>query len=64
MAIDLKNYDPAISALGISITVGGVPSHSAPKGSLHVNTAGTDTTDRMYINIDGSTTWTYLTAGT
>lgn len=62
MALDLKNYDPAVMALGIGIQAGsGVPSHSAPKGTLYINTAGTTTNDRAYLNTDASTTWTAIT---
>ena len=39
----------------------GAPSLSAAKGSLYLRSDGTGTTDRAYINTDGSTTWTALT---
>lgn len=41
----------------------GAPTLSAGRGSLYLRTNGTGTTDRFYINTDGGTTWTYLTAG-
>jgi len=34
---------------------------TAPKGSLYLNTAGSATNDRAYINTDGGTTWTAIT---
>jgi len=39
----------------------GAPTLSAAKGSLYLNTTGSGTTDRAYINTNGSTTWTALT---
>ena len=39
----------------------GVPTHSATKGTLYINTSATTATTRLYINIGGST-WAYLTA--
>jgi hypothetical protein len=39
----------------------GAPSLSAAKGSLYLRSDGTGTTDRAYINTDGSTTWTAIT---
>jgi hypothetical protein len=37
------------------------PSLSAAKGSLYLRTNGSGTTDRMYVNTDGGTTWTAVT---
>ena len=39
----------------------GVPTLSAAKGSLYLRTDGTTTNDRMYVNTNGSTTWTAVT---
>lgn len=39
----------------------GVPSHSAPKGTVYINTSGSSTSTRAYINTDGGTTWTSFT---
>lgn len=39
----------------------GAPSLSAAKGSLYLRSDGSGTTDRAYINTNGSTTWTALT---
>lgn len=39
----------------------GVPTVSAPQGSLYLRTDGSSTTTRMYINTDGGTTWTNVT---
>jgi hypothetical protein len=39
----------------------GAPSISASKGSLYLRTDGSGTSDRAYINTNGSTTWTAIT---
>jgi hypothetical protein len=36
----------------------GAPNLAAAKGSLYLRSDGTTTNDRMYVNTDGSTTWT------
>jgi hypothetical protein len=36
----------------------GVPTIAAAKGSLYLRSDGTTTNDRMYVNTNGSTTWT------
>lgn len=41
----------------------GAPTLSAAKGSLYTRSDGSSTTTRTYVNTDGGTTWTYLTAG-
>lgn len=45
-----------------SITAGtGAPTFSAPKGTLYVNLTGSSVATRMYVNTNGSTTWTNFT---
>ena len=39
----------------------GAPSLSAAKGSLYLRSDGSGTSDRMYVNTNGSTTWTAVT---
>lgn len=39
------------------------PALSAARGSLYLRSNGTGPNDRFYINTDGATTWTHLTAG-
>lgn len=39
----------------------GVPTISAPQGSVYFRTDGSSTSTRMYINTTGSTTWTNVT---
>ena len=39
----------------------GVPTLSAAKGSLYLRTDGSSTSTRMYVNTNGSTTWTAVT---
>ena len=43
-------------------TGSGAPAHSAPKGTLYIRTDATGTTSRLYINTDGSTTWSYYSS--
>lgn len=62
MAIDLRNYDSALQALGIGISAGnGAPTYSASKGSLYIRKDGSSTSTRIYVNTDGGTTWTNVT---
>jgi hypothetical protein len=50
------------TAAGMGIYVGsGAPTVAAAKGSLYLRSDGSGTTDRAYINTNGSTTWTALT---
>jgi len=52
------------SSSGAAVLSGaGPPSISATKGTLYSNTTGTTATTRVYVNIDGGTTWTHLVAG-
>ena len=39
----------------------GAPTVAAAKGSLYLRSDGSGTSDRAYINTNGSTTWTALT---
>ena len=39
----------------------GAPTHSAPQGSLYLNTTGSSTSTRLYVNSTGSTTWVAVT---
>jgi hypothetical protein len=46
----------------VSISAGaGAPTFAAAKGSLYLNTTGSSTSTRAYINTDGGTTWTAIT---
>lgn len=63
MAQGLQQYEPAFQVLGIDFYVGtGTPTLTAPKGSLYIKTDAATTTDRLFINTDGSTTWAYFTS--
>lgn len=42
----------------------GVPTLSAPQGSLYLRTDGSSTSTRMYVNTNGSTGWTGVTTAT
>lgn len=53
-------------AIGASAVLGvyfgsGAPTVSAPQGSLYLRTDGSGTGSRMYVNTNGSTTWTAVT---
>jgi hypothetical protein len=52
-----------IGTAGPQILVGaGAPtSVTAPKGSFYLNTTGSSTSTRAYINTDSGTTWTAVT---
>lgn len=51
-----------LAVKGVKILSGsGAPTISAPKGSLYLNTSGSSTSTRAYINTDGGTTWTAIT---
>ena len=39
----------------------GVPTATAPKGSLYLRTDGSSTSTRLYVNTDAATTWTNVT---
>lgn len=63
---------PAGGSTGVGLTFGtttnlgvffgsGAPTLSAAKGSLYLRSDGSGTTDRMYVNTNGSTTWTAVT---
>lgn len=63
---------PAGGTAGIGVTVSstsnfgvffgsGVPTLSAAKGSLYLRSDGSTTNDRMYVNTNGTTTWTAVT---
>jgi hypothetical protein len=39
----------------------GAPTVSAPQGSVYLRSDGSSTSTRMYVNTNGSTTWTAVT---
>ena len=44
------------------IVVGtGAPTFTAPQGSLYIRVDGSSTSTRLYVNTNGSTTWTNVT---
>lgn len=50
------------STEGLGLYFGqGAPGIVAAKGSLYINTTGSSTSTRMYINTGGSTVWTAFT---
>jgi hypothetical protein len=54
-----------ISSSAIGIYVGsGVPSVSAAQGSIYLRSDGSSTSTRLYVNTNGSTTWTNFTSAT
>lgn len=60
-AMAAKFYEIRLKEGPCIISGSGVPSLSAPQGSLYMRTDGTTTNDRAYINTDGGTTWTSVT---
>lgn len=47
---------------GVTIEVtSNAPTHTRPKGSICINTGGSSTSTRMYVNTDGAGTWTAFT---
>lgn len=49
-------------AVAAGIYVGaGAPTITAPKGSLYLNTTGSSTSTRAYINTTGAAVWTAIT---
>jgi len=66
---------PAGGSTGVGLSFGtatnfgvyfgsGAPTLSAAKGSLYLRSDGSTTNDRMYVNTNGSTTWTAVTTAT
>ena len=53
---------PASSAVGIYVGAG-APTFSASKGSLYLNTTGSSTSTRLYVN-NGTTNWIAITTAT
>lgn len=49
--------------IGTMVIYGGVgaPTFAAPQGSVYMRSDGSSTSTRMYINTNGSTTWTAVT---
>ena len=52
---------PKPHGVGLVQNGAGVPSHSAPKGTLYLNTTGSSTSTRAYINTNGTTGWAAVT---
>lgn len=62
---------PVISQAGFAVGTGaaaagiqsgaGAPTHVAPQGTLYLNTTGSSTSTRAFINTTGSTVWTAVT---
>ena len=59
----LIGSDNAVAATtpGVYSGAGAPSSLTAAKGSLYLNTTGSSTSTRAYINTDGGTTWTAVT---
>ena len=62
------DFDSGLTLGGIQLHVGstsatviGASKISSAKGSLFINTGGSTTSNRIYVNTDGASTWTALT---
>jgi hypothetical protein len=55
----------ALGVAGIGVYFGsGVPTVSAPQGSLYMRSDGSSTSTRAYVNTNGTTGWTAITTAT
>lgn len=55
-------FDGKVTIQGVTIEAGtGAPTHVAAKGSLYSRLDGSSTSTRLYVNTNGSTTWTNVT---
>lgn len=63
MAVDLAKSMNELQLAGISIIVGaGAPTGiTAKQGSLYLNTTGSSSSTRIYVNSDSGTTWVAVT---
>ncbi len=62
MAQQFNQYSFEASELGFNIIAHtGTPTLTAKKGTIYIKTDATSTTDRMFINTNGGTTWAYVT---
>ncbi len=52
---------PKPHTVGMLQSGAGVPSHSAPKGTMYLNTTGSSSSTRAYVNSDGATSWVAVT---
>lgn len=50
----------SVSLIGVYVG-SGVPTVSAPQGSIYLRSDGSSSSTRAYINTDGATTWTAVT---
>ena len=66
MALSSKTnpvFEGKLTLQGVTIQAGtGAPSHTAAKGSLYIRLDGSSTSTRLYVNTNGSTTWTNFTS--
>jgi hypothetical protein len=56
----LQFGDPLTPSLGVYFG-SGAPTITAPQGSLYLRTDGSSVSTRLYVNTNGSTTWTAAT---
>lgn len=52
---------PKPHGVGLVQSGAGAPSHAAPKGTLYLNTTGSSSSTRAYVNSNGSTSWVAVT---
>ena len=66
MSLKLENYLSIVQQAGLVTdkaftTSSSVTTASAPQGSLYLRSDGSSTSTRLYVNTNGSTTWTNVT---
>lgn len=61
--VEVGNTGPGTANRNPGLRSGsGVPTASAPKGTLYIRTDGSSVSTRLYVNTDGGTTWTSFTS--
>lgn len=58
----MTNVDIPVANRPYQLAGTGAPTFAAPKGSTFIRLDGSSTSTRMYINTNGSTTWTSFTS--
>jgi hypothetical protein len=57
----IGSNDAVSDSTPLLLSGAGAPTLSAPKGSLYLNTTGSSTSTRAYVNTNGTTGWAAIT---